>query len=145
LSILQKESDVKCHFILTPDQAIYKWVEPAFMRSDMNPSQGRHSRQSGNLGKDWIPGEVWNGNRDKIHVVMYSKAMPWIFFSLGKDQPGFHFPPWFFLPQESLFTRLRGKLPAQKGEGWFLGRLRRKVRGPHGSKKIFPRHGLEKN
>jgi hypothetical protein len=55
-------------------------------------------------GKNWIPGEAWNDKGDKIHVVMYSKAILWIFFSFGKDQPGFPFPPLIFLPQESLFA-----------------------------------------
>ncbi len=95
------------------------------MRSDMNPSQGRHSRQSGNLGKNWIPGEAWNGNRDKIHVVMYSKATPWIFFSLGKDQPGFSVPTLYFTAGIA-FHKASGKIPGQKGRRMVFRKVEKK-------------------
>jgi hypothetical protein len=50
------------------------------MQSDMNPSKGCHSRESGNPGKDWIPepppylirGQARNDQRENINVVLYN-------------------------------------------------------------------------
>jgi hypothetical protein len=39
------------------------------MRRDINPGKRGHSRESGNLGKNWIPGQARNDKRAKIHVV----------------------------------------------------------------------------
>jgi len=37
----------------------------------MNPSKSRHSRESGNPGKNWIPGQARNDKPDNIYVVMH--------------------------------------------------------------------------
>jgi hypothetical protein len=46
------------------------WIQRA-MHSDINPGKSRHSRESGNPGKNWIPGQARNDKRDNINVVMY--------------------------------------------------------------------------
>jgi hypothetical protein len=38
----------------------------------MNLSKSRHSRESGNPGKNWIPGQARNDKPDNIYVVMNS-------------------------------------------------------------------------
>ena len=30
--------------------------------------------ESGNPGKNWIPGQAWNDKHDKVYVVMYKKG-----------------------------------------------------------------------
>jgi hypothetical protein len=107
------------------------------MRRDMNLSQGRHSRQSGNLGKNWIPGEAWNDKRHKIHVVMYSKLMPWIFFSPGKDQPGFPFPTLIFFAARIAFHKAPGKTPGPKGTRMVFRKAEKKSPRPRQVQKIF--------
>jgi len=44
-----------------------------YIHSDINRSNGRHSRESGNPEKHWIPGQARNDKLDKTYVVMYSK------------------------------------------------------------------------
>jgi apolipoprotein N-acyltransferase len=45
------------------------------IHSDINPNKSRHSRESGNPGKNWIPGQARNDKRDKIYVVMYKSLL----------------------------------------------------------------------
>jgi hypothetical protein len=40
----------------------------------INPSKCRHSRESGNPGRNWIPGQARNDKPDKIYVVMYNSG-----------------------------------------------------------------------
>jgi hypothetical protein len=40
----------------------------------MNLSKSRHSRESGNPGKNWIPGQARNDKPDNIYVVMNRKT-----------------------------------------------------------------------
>ena len=42
------------------------------MHSVINHNRARHSRESGNPGKHWIPGQARNDKPAKIYVVMYS-------------------------------------------------------------------------
>jgi hypothetical protein len=42
-----------------------------FMYSVINHKRTRHSRESGNPGKHWIPGQARNDKPAKIYVVMY--------------------------------------------------------------------------
>jgi hypothetical protein len=39
--------------------------------NDMNPCKNRHSRESGNPGENWIPGQARNDKGDNINVVRY--------------------------------------------------------------------------
>jgi len=41
------------------------------IHSVINPSRGRHSRESGNPGEHWIPGQARNDKLHRIYVVMY--------------------------------------------------------------------------
>jgi hypothetical protein len=41
------------------------------MHSVINHNRARHSRESGNPGKHWIPGQARNDKPAKIYVVMY--------------------------------------------------------------------------
>jgi hypothetical protein len=43
----------------------------AIIHSVINHNRGRHSRESGNPGKHWIPGQARNDKPAKIYVVMY--------------------------------------------------------------------------
>ena len=43
----------------------------AAIHSDFNPRKSRHSRESGNPGKNWIPGQARNDKHDKSYVVTY--------------------------------------------------------------------------
>jgi hypothetical protein len=45
------------------------------MHSDFNPRKSRHSRESGNPGKNWIPGQARNDKPDKNCVVMYDSTI----------------------------------------------------------------------
>jgi len=42
-----------------------------FIHNDINDRKGRHSRESGNPGKDWIPGQARNDKLERTYVVMY--------------------------------------------------------------------------
>jgi hypothetical protein len=39
--------------------------------NDINHSKGRHSSESRNPGKHWIPGQVRNDKIDRTYVAMY--------------------------------------------------------------------------
>jgi hypothetical protein len=41
----------------------------------MNLSKSRHSRESENPGKNWIPGQARNDKPDNIYVVMHNLEM----------------------------------------------------------------------
>jgi hypothetical protein len=43
-----------------------------FIHSDLNPHRIRHSRESGNPEKNWIPGQARNDKPDRNYVAMYS-------------------------------------------------------------------------
>jgi hypothetical protein len=42
------------------------------VRNNLSRSKGRHSRESGNPEKYWIPGQARNDKLDKTYVVTYS-------------------------------------------------------------------------
>jgi hypothetical protein len=44
------------------------------MYSDINPDKGRHSRESGNPERHWIPGQARNDRLRRTYVVMYSSV-----------------------------------------------------------------------
>ncbi len=44
-----------------------------FIHSVINLNRARHSRESGNSGKHWIPGQARNDKLHKIYVVMYKE------------------------------------------------------------------------
>ena len=41
------------------------------IHNDINDRKGRHSRESGNPGKDWIPSQARNDKLERTYVVMY--------------------------------------------------------------------------
>ena len=42
------------------------------IHSVINHNRGRHSRERGNSGKHWIPGQARNDTLTKIYVVIYN-------------------------------------------------------------------------
>jgi len=42
-----------------------------FIHNDINDRKGRHSHESGNPGKDWIPGQARNDKLERTYIVMY--------------------------------------------------------------------------
>jgi hypothetical protein len=44
----------------------------------INHNIARHSRESGNPGKHWIPGQARNDKPVKIYVVMYKRREKWL-------------------------------------------------------------------
>ena len=46
------------------------------IRNDINHGKGRHSCESRNPGKHWIPGQARNDKPVKIYVVMYKPSIP---------------------------------------------------------------------
>jgi hypothetical protein len=45
------------------------------IRGDIDCGKGRHSRESGNPGKDWIPGQARNDKSDKTYLGVYNSAL----------------------------------------------------------------------
>ena len=44
------------------------------IHSDINGRNKRHSRESGNPEKHWIPGQARNDKLHKIYIVMYNSS-----------------------------------------------------------------------
>ena len=45
------------------------------LHSDINHAKDRHSRESGNPGKYWIPGQARNDRTDRTYVVVYNSCI----------------------------------------------------------------------
>jgi len=64
------------------------WSEKTFLlrmfyfNGDINRTKVRHSRESGNPGKDWIPGQSRNDKRDMTHVIVYIYAMRYALYPM---------------------------------------------------------------
>ena len=46
--------------------------EAGIIHTDINDRKGRHSWESGNPGKDWIPSQARNDKLERTYVVMYN-------------------------------------------------------------------------
>jgi hypothetical protein len=80
-------------FYLNPWPSDLCWVKPGFMRRDMNLSQGRHSRPSGNLGKTGLRLEPGMIKTKRFMSSCIAKQGHGYFSPLEKISPDFHFPP----------------------------------------------------
>jgi len=51
-------------------------LEPShlFIHKDVNHRTFCHSRESGNPGRNWIPGQARNDEQDGTYVLVYKKA-----------------------------------------------------------------------
>jgi hypothetical protein len=54
------------------------------LHNDISHNDGRHSRESGNPEKHWIPGQARNDKLDKTYITMYNsfKFEIWILFEI---------------------------------------------------------------
>ena len=50
------------------------------IHNEINPDEGRHSCESRNPEKHWIPGQAPNDKKEKTYTVVYSKQPIYAFY-----------------------------------------------------------------